>query len=717
MARAAADSANRDTAEPLRQLGDLLESYLDAGAVDEIRRAFEFGARAHEGQHRLTGEPYIHHPLEVARILAGMHMDHATIAAAILHDTIEDTAVTKQQVIEAFGEEVADLVDGVTKLDKMQFRSRVEAQAESFRKMMLAMSRDLRVILIKLADRMHNMRTLSVMRPDKRRRIALETLEIYAPIAQRLGMNAFKAELQDLGFQAYYPFRHRVLKERLRKLRGNRREIVAKIRRTLEARLKEEGIPCRVVGRIKSPYSIFRKMRAKELSFDKVMDVYGFRIIVNGVSTCYQTLGAVHNLYKPVTGRFRDYIAIPKTNGYQSLHTVLFGPYGSPIEIQIRTRDMDQVAEKGIAAHWIYKSDADKPTSAQMRAREWLLSLLEMQKQAGNSVEFLEHVKVDLFPDEVYVFTPRGEIIQLPRESTVVDFAYAIHTDVGNHCVGARINRDLVPLRTRLKSGMTVEVLTDNGARSSPSWLDFVVTSKARAAIRHHLKNLQQEEAVELGHRMLDRALDALGTSLDAVPDAALQAFLAECRFERLEDLLADIAFGNRMPLLVAQKLLPHTSDGLGYAVPARDALKIKGTEGMVVNYANCCHPIPGDSITGYLSAGKGIVVHVAECPNARELRKHRERIIDLDWDAEISGEFRVALRVEVANKPGVLATIAATIAESGSNIEHVEYQERDGATAALRFTLTVRDRAHLARIIRRTRRNDVTLKVQRITG
>lgn len=717
MSRAATDSVPGNAAEPLRQLSELLDSYLSPEAVAEVRRAFEFSAEAHEGQHRLTGEPYIHHPLEVACILAEMHMDHATIAAAILHDTIEDTEVTKQQVAEAFGEEVAELVDGVTKLDKMQFQSRLEAQAESFRKMMLAMSRDLRVILIKLADRLHNMRTLSVMRPDKRRRIALETLEIYAPIAQRLGMNALKAELQDLGFQTYYPFRHRVLKERLKKLRGNRREVVAKIRKTLELRLKEEGIPCRVVGRLKSPYSIFRKMRGKELSFDKVMDVYGFRIIVGSVNACYQTLGAVHNLYKPVTGRFRDYIAIPKTNGYQSLHTVLFGPYGSPIEIQIRTREMDQVAEKGIAAHWIYKTDAEMPSSAQLRAREWLLNLLEMQKQAGNSVEFLEHVKVDLFPDEVYVFTPRGEIIQLPREATVVDFAYAIHTDVGNHCVGARIDRELVPLRTRLKSGMTVEVLTDNGARPSPSWLDFVVTSKARAAIRHYLKNLQQEEAVELGHRMLDRALDALGTSLDEVPDASLQEFLAECRFERLEDLLADIAFGNRMPLLVAQKLLPHADNGLGYAVPARDALKIKGTEGMVVNYANCCHPIPGDSITGYLSAGKGIVVHVDDCRNARELRKNRERFIDLDWDSEIDGEFRVTLRVEVANKPGVLATIAAAIAECGSNIEHVEYQERDGATAALRFTLTVRDRAHLARIIRRIRRNDVTLKVHRETG
>ena len=716
MTRATAETPVKVPRQPRRALRGVLSDYLEPEQVATVQEAIDFGATAHAGQHRLSGEPFIQHPIEVARILAEMRMDHETIAAAILHDTIEDTSVTKEQVTERFGGEIAELVDGVTKLDKMRFRSRQEAQAESFRKMMLAMARDLRVILIKLADRLHNMRTLSVMRPEKRRRIAEETLEIYAPIAQRLGMNAVKSELQDLGFKSLHPWRYEILRRRLKKLRGNRKGEVQKIKKSLELRLKQESIPCKVVGRIKSPYSIFRKMRAKELSFDEVMDVYGFRIVVDGVNACYQTLGAVHNLYKPVTGRFRDYIAIPKANGYQSLHTVLFGPYGSPIEIQIRTKDMDQVAEKGIAAHWVYKT-AHKPSGAEMRAREWLLGLLEMQKQAGSSVEFLEHVKVDLFPDEVYVFTPRGEIVQLPRESTVVDFAYAIHTDVGNQCVAARIDKELVPLRTRLKSGMTVEVLTDAGARPSPGWLDFVVTSKARAAIRHYLKNLQEEEAVELGHRMLDRALDALGTSLDSVSDETLKAFLAECKLERLEDLLADIAFGNRMPLIVAQRLLPDSGANLGYEIPARDALRIKGTEGMVVSYANCCHPIPGDEITGYLSAGKGIVIHVKNCRNTRELRKNPERFLDVAWDAEVRGEFRVTLRVEVANKPGVLATIAAVIAECNSNIEHVEYQERDGATAALQFTISVRDRAHLARIMRRVRRTDVTLKVQRVGG
>lgn len=705
------------SSKALKPLDEALKEYLDDKHIDEVHRALEFGATAHAGQTRQSGEPFIHHPIEVARILASMYMDVPTLVAAILHDTLEDTDVTKDQVIAEFGAVVAELVDGVTKLDNVQFRSRQEAQAESFRKMMLAMARDLRVILIKLADRLHNMRTLGAMPPDKRHRIARETLEIYAPIAQRLGMNAIKSELHDLGFKAYYPNRYRVISHRLRRSHNHRRGNVAKIRKALSRCLKSESIPCQVTGRVKSPYSIFRKMREKELSFIEVMDVSGFRIVVDSVAHCYQALGAVHNRFKPITGRFRDYIAIPKANGYQSLHTVLFGPYGAPIEIQIRTREMDQVAERGIAAHWVYKSSAGKPSGAQLRAREWLAGLVDMQKQAGDSVEFLEHVRVDLFPEEVYVFTPSGEIVQLPRESSAVDFAYAIHTDVGNRCVAARVDKVLVPLRTRLTSGNQVEVITKDNASPSPSWLDFVVTSKARAAIRHFLKNLQEEDAVELGHRMLDRALDAVGSSLDEISEGSLHALLQKYKLNKLEDLLGEIALGNLMPLMVARHLLPQAGSEFGYEIPARDALRIKGTEGAVVSYANCCHPVPGDRIMGYLSAGKGIVIHTQKCPNTRELRKHPERWVDLGWDAEIDGEFRVALRIEVTNKPGVLATIASSIAEADCNIEHVEYQERDGASAALLFVVSVRDRAHLARVIRRVRRSNVTLKVQRAPG
>jgi guanosine-3',5'-bis(diphosphate) 3'-pyrophosphohydrolase len=699
----------------MRALEQQLAAYLPPDQVARVHRAYEVGALAHAGQTRRSGEPYITHPVAVAGILAELGMDAETIIAAILHDTLEDTGLGPAQIIAEFGDTVMELVDGVTKLDKVRFRSRQEAAAESFRKMLLAMARDLRVILIKLADRLHNMRTLGAMEPETRRRIARETLEIYAPIAQRLGMNRFKSELQDLGFRTLHPDRHRVITARIRAVLGNRREAMLRIEEALNARLEAEHIPHRAMSRIKSPYSIYSKMRAEHKSFAQVMDVYGFRVVVEDVAHCYQALGAVHGLYKPLDGRFRDFIAIPKVNGYQSLHTVLFGPFGAPIEIQIRTEEMDTVAERGVAAHWIYKTDATPANSAQTRAREWLSSLVDRQTGVPSSLEFIENVKVDLFPDEVYLFTPKGQILALPRSATALDFAYFVHTDVGDHAVAARVDRKLVPLRTPLVSGPTVEIVTAPSAAPSPQWLDWVVSGRARTAIRHHLKRLQHEDAVDFGHRMLDRALDALGASLEGVPPAVLERYLAEQKFRRLEELLADIALGNRvaetvaLALLAAQGDQPHVS-----RQHSSEKILISGAERGVLSFGNCCHPVPGDDIFGYLSAGKGIVVHRVECPNAVELRKSPERCIGIAWDKDVQGDYKVELRIEVANKPGVLAQVAAAIAEAGSNIENVEYKERDLTTATMLFTIEVANRKHLADVIRRVRRLQVVTAVRR---
>ena len=693
-------------------LRQLIERYLNAEQVRLVERAFELGERAHRGQTRKSGEPYITHPVAVARLLADMHLDPETLAAAILHDTIEDCGVTKAQLEADFGATVADLVDGVTKLDKVQFESREAAAAESFRKMLLAMARDLRVILIKLADRLHNMRTLESMSDGSRRRIARETLEVYAPIAQRLGMNKLKSELQELGFKALYPRRHAVISARLNALLGHRRELMVKIESNLLRKLHEEHIGARIVSRVKTPYSIYRKMLSDHKTFAEVMDVYGLRVIVSSVMQCYQALGAAHNLYKPLDNRFKDYIAIPKGNGYQSLHTVLFGPSGAPIEVQIRTEEMDMVAERGVAAHWVYKSDASAANNAQLRAREWLHGLVESQRQQGNSIEFLENVKVDLFPDEVYLFTPKGKILALPRNACAIDFAYAVHTNVGDHAVAARIDRALKPLRTRLVSGQTVEIISAPSASPQPQWLEFVVTSKARTAIRHYLKNLQHEDAVSLGHRMLSRALADLGGALDAVPEGSIDGYLKENRLRRLEELLADIALGNRMPNLVARQLL--SGEAKKHAQVISEVVRISGAERGVITFGNCCHPIPGDPIIGFLSAGKGLVVHQTTCRNVVEMRKHPERIVRVDWEPEVHGDFRVQLRIDVANRPGVLATVAAAIAENNSNIENVEYLDRDSLSASLLFTIEVRHREHLAEVMKRVRRADVVLMVQR---
>lgn len=712
------------TPSPVFRISDLcalLEEYLPEEQVKEVYRAYLFGAEAHDGQHRLTGEPYITHPLAVAKILADMRMDHQSIMAAILHDVIEDTPTAKDQLSEQFGAELAELVDGVSKITQIRFHSRAEAQAENLRKMILAMVRDVRVIMIKLADRLHNMRTLGVLPPEKKRRIARETLEIYVPIASRLGMNQMRLALEDLGFAAMHPMRYRVLREATIKARGNRKEILRKIETAIKRRLRQEELDGDVQGREKHLYSIYRKMRSKQVSLHEVFDVYAFRIIVeNKVDTCYRVLGAMHNLYKPVPGKFKDYIAIPKANGYQSLHTVLFGPYGVPIEVQIRTEDMQKVAESGIAAHWMYKT-GESGKSTETRARQWLSDLLELQRNAGNSLEFIENVKIDLFPDEVYVFTPGGDIMELPRGATVVDFAYAVHTDVGNTCVAARVDRRLVPLRTALHNGQTVEIITAPGAKPNPAWMNFVTTAKARTNIRSYLKKLQRSEGVELGRRLLEKALAAQELSLEGISESATQRLLETYQYDSLDQLLHDIGLGERMPMLVARQLASPVEEDERSMVSSNEQamrpLLIKGTEGMVVNFARCCHPIPGDPIIGFASAGRGIVIHTESCKNVGEFRKTPDKWIDVAWEADIEGEFTAEVRVDVANQRGVLATVAAVIADLGSNIENVHIEERDGMTTGMIFALTVHDRRHLARIIRRIRGLSMVMRVARKKG
>jgi GTP diphosphokinase / guanosine-3',5'-bis(diphosphate) 3'-diphosphatase len=690
-----------------------LRGYLTPLQVDEVYQAYKFGALAHEGQRRASGEPYISHPVAVASILADLHMDHHTIEAALLHDVIEDTPTLKEELTARFGQEVAQLVDGVSKLTQIKFTSREQAQAENFRKMVLAMVDDIRIILVKLADRLHNMRTLGAMPSPKRRRIASETLEIYAPIAHRLGMNAVRLELEDLGFEALHPLRYKVLTKHLKRSRGHQKEMVKKIIASLTYALQRENIEGTVAGREKHLYSIYRKMRSKSLSLNEVLDVYGFRIIVDKTDACYRALGIVHNLYKPVPGKFKDYIAIPKANGYQSLHTVLIGPQGAPLEVQIRTADMDKVAGSGIAAHWLYKT-GDNGTTPTLRAREWLKDVVEMQQRAGSSQEFLDNVRVDLFPDEVYVFTPQGDIHRLPRGATAVDFAYAVHTDVGNACVAAKVNRRLVPLRTSLENGQTVEIITAPKGRPNPAWLNFVVTAKARANVRHFLKNLRREDAIVLGRRMLEGALASLSMKFSRIPETQVQAIIREFKMQSPDDLFESIGLGQHLAPLVARRLLPaHTAE----SKPAKPGapLAIRGTEGMVVSFARCCHPIPGDGIVGVLTSGKGIVIHRDDCGNLNEYRNQPDKLIEVQWEKRIKRDFPVEIRADVANQRGVLATVAAAIAETGSNIEHVNQQERDELTSVINFVFGVKDRQHLARILRRLRSLPQVMRIQRI--
>jgi RelA/SpoT family (p)ppGpp synthetase len=691
-------------------------SYLPPEQLDVIVNAYEFGSQAHEGQRRYSGEAYITHPVAVASILADLHLDYQSIAAAIMHDTLEDTAMAKEQIEERFGAEIAAIVDGVSKLDQLSFNSRAEAQVESFRKMMLAMVEDIRVILLKLADRLHNMQTLSALPKDKQIRIARETLEIYAPIANRLGVYTIKTELEAYGFQFAYPFRHRVLDNAVRKVQGNQRQIIRRISNRLESALNKASIEAIVTGRKKNLYSIYRKMTEKKRSLSEIADVFGFRITMQSADDCYRALGAVHQLYKPMPGRFKDFIAIPRVNGYESLHTTLFGPNGIPIEVQIRTEEMNKVAESGIAAHWQYKATDKEVIPPQVRAREWLSSISEMQS-AADSEEFMEHVKVNLFPDNVYVFTPKGEILRLPRGATCVDFAYAVHTDVGNRCVAAKIDRRLVPLRTAIANGQTVEIIIAKTAHPDPRWVSFVVTAKARYSIRQYLKNLQHGEARDLGKRLLTQSLRDSGSSLRKISKTKMNALLNEFGLASTNELFEQLGLGERLAPLVTKLLVQQSNEG-SETTGEHTPVSIAGTESLVVSYARCCHPIPGDPVMGYLSAGRGVVVHRNVCGNLSEFRKQPNKWIAVNWEKNINRHFSVEILVEVINQTGVLANIAARIADTDSNIEQVGVDERHEEFADLSFSILVKDRTHLANVIRSLRSMPVVKRVTRtITG
>jgi RelA/SpoT family (p)ppGpp synthetase len=695
----------------ISQLLDKLETYLPPAQVERVREAYDFGAERHQGQKRVSGEPYITHPVAVADILADLKLDADTLVAAILHDVIEDTPTAKAEIATMFGQVVAELVDGVSKLDQIQFKNRQEAQAESFRKMLLAMVRDIRVIMVKLADRMHNMRTLGAMPTIKRRRIARETLEIYAPIAERLGLYTVKLELEDLGFRALYPYRYRVLEREIKRARGNQKQFIGKIEETFKNALKKADITAGVEGREKHLYSIYRKMQNKHISLNEMVDVYGFRIIVDSVDTCYRVLGLVHSVYKPMPGRFKDYIAIPRVNGYQSLHTTLFGPNGVPIEVQIRSEQMHRVAESGIAAHWKYKSGGDAFGGIEHdRAREWLASLVQIQ-EGGSSEEFLESVKVDLFPDKVYVFTPKGKILRLPTGATAVDFAYAIHTDVGNRCVAAKVDRRLVPLRTPLRNGQTVEIITAKGATPNPSWSSFLVTAKARAAIRQYLKNLKRGEAVELGKRLLGLALEEMSLNLKKFSAAEINAVVKDLNLKDANELYEKIGLGERLAPLVARHLQPARE---GEPSHHSGPLMIAGTEGLLVTYARCCFPIPNDPIMAYLSAGRGVMIHRQNCGNLAEYRKQPEKWLSVGWEGAQGKLFSSEIQLDINNRVGVLAAVASAIAGTETNIDQVSLEERDVNSSSLRFQLQVRDRKHLARVIRTIRRMPDVQRVYR---
>lgn len=704
-------------------LTNQLSQYLDKTRINQVRRAYYYAEQAHEGQKRRSGEAYITHPLAVASILADLRLDHQSLMAAMLHDVIEDTGIPKDALSEQFGEAVADLVDGVSKLTQIEFRSRAEAQAENFQKMTLAMARDIRVILVKLADRLHNMRTLGPLPYEKRQRIATETLDIYAPIANRLGMHSVCTELEDLGFSSLYPMRSRYISKAVSTLRGSHQAIIEDIQGRLEEKLAERGLPGRIMGREKHLNSIYNKMKFKQKSFHEIMDVYAFRIVTDSEDDCYRILGAVHSLYKPLPGRFKDYIAMPKANGYQSLHTTLFGMHVN-IEIQIRTEEMEQVANNGIAAHWMYKSDhSEVAVVNQKRVDHWVKGLMEMRERADDSLEFIENVKVDLFPDEIYVFTPKGKILELPGGATPVDFAYAIHTDIGNACVACRINRNLASLSKPLQSGQTVEIITAPGARPNSAWLEFVVTGKARSSIRHVLKHQKQAEAIELGKTLLKKSLNAFGQKLSMLDESQIQGVVAHNQVNSFDDLLSDIGLGNRMAYLVARQLV--SGSGVPDTEPTsaeladrdqeslRSPVMIRGTEGLVVRFASCCKPIPGDPVVGVMDSGNGMVIHSDTCPRLPDGAD--TRLTHLKWAKDITNEFSVELRVELERQRGVIAEVANAVAVADGNIERINVEEQNARLGVVSLVVHVNGRRHLARVMRRVRNIRAVTHISRV--
>ena len=688
--------------------------YLKPKDVEHIREALKFSGEAHEGQLRKSGEPYISHPIAVARILTPLHLDAQAIMAAVLHDVVEDTHISNEEVANIFGKSVAELVDGLSKLDKIEFQTKEDAQAENFRKMLLAMARDVRVILIKLADRLHNMRTLKSMSREKCERIARETLEIYAPIANRLGLNAIYQELEDLGFKYLYPKRYEVLSKALKVARGNRREVVGKIQEAISQRLEEHRITAQVQGREKHLYGIYQKMQAKSLAFAQVQDIYGFRVMVDDVPSCYLALGLLHALYKPIPGKFKDYIAIPKANAYQSLHTTLFGPYGTPIEVQIRTQEMHKIAEAGVASHWLYKAAQTSFNDLHKKTHQWLQSLLESLSQSGDSVEFLEHLKVDLFPDEVYVFTPKGKILALPRGATAVDFAYSVHTDIGNRCVAVKVNFELAPLRAEMKNGDRVEIITAPHAHPNPAWLSYVVTSKARSQIRHALKTMHFDESSALGERLLNQALSSLGIKKQDIDSSRWEKLLKDAGAKSREEIFADIALGRRLNMVIARQLARIGEAGTQENPALNSVITILGTEGMAVQFAKCCRPIPGDPIIGIIKKGQGLIVHTHDCPVLCKGRGGMDKWLDVVWDKHINKPFEVSIKLVVANQRGVLAKAAAAIADAESNIENVHFTN-EGNYTTLYFTLQVSNRKHLANVMRGLRGIPEVIRITRI--
>ncbi|MDD2934593.1 MAG: bifunctional (p)ppGpp synthetase/guanosine-3',5'-bis(diphosphate) 3'-pyrophosphohydrolase [Methylotenera sp.] len=699
-----------------------LNRYLKPEDIAQVWDAYRYAFQAHDGVVRKTGEPYITHPVSVACILADLHMDVPTILAALLHDVVEDTLITTVDIKEKFGQQVAELVDGVTKLDKIEFQSASEAQAENFRKMLLAMSQDVRVILVKLADRLHNMQTLDAMRPEKQKLIAKETLDIYAPIANRLGLNAIYQALEDLSFQYLYPMRFNAISKAIMAARGNRKEVVSKILDSIKQQLSTFNIEAEVSGREKHLYSVYKKMTSKATPFSQVYDIYGFRVVVKDLPSCYLALGALHALFKPIPSKFKDYIAIPKANGYQSLHTTLFGPFGTPIEVQIRSAEMHNIADAGVAAHWLYKASDAQLTALQQQTHQWLQRLLDIQSESADSLDFLEHLKIDLFPDEVYVFTPKGKILALPKRATAVDFAYAVHSDIGNSCVAVRINHELAPLRSELHNGDHVEIITGSLAKPNPAWLNYVITGRARAHIRHFLKAQQSTESAGLGERMLNQALRALQADPDQISDAHWQKIIRDYGLKNKSEILTDIGLGKRQSVMVAHQLLALTDDHLekhnNLPGASLDTITIRGTEGMAVQFAPCCKPIPGDPILGFINKDKGLVIHTHDCPSVRKFKLDPDKWLDVEWEPESTRLFKTNLNLTVANQPGMLAKIASGIAEAGSNIDNVSVEEADGsAYANLYFTVQVRNRIHLAELMRSLRKIPDVVRINRTKG
>ena len=706
------------------QLTLLLKEYFTQADIEQVWGAYRYAAFAHEGQMRKTGEPYISHPVAVACILAKLHLDLPTLLAALLHDVVEDTGVAISEISDTFGKQVADLVEGLTKLDKIEFQSATQAQAENFRKMLLAMSQDVRVILVKLADRLHNMQTLEAMKPEKQKRIAQETLEIYAPIANRLGLNLIYQELEDLSFKFLHPMRYRVIAKAIKAGRGNRKEVINKILEAIQQRLADAHIDADVQGREKHLYSVYRKMSNKATALEQIHDIYGFRVLVKDTPSCYLALGSLHALYKPIPGKFKDFIAIPKANGYQSLHTTLFGPFGTPIEVQIRSNEMHSVADAGVAAHWLYKTTDAHLTKLQQQTHQWLQRLVEIQTESEDSYEFLENFKIDLFPDEVYVFTPKGNILALPRGSTAVDFAYAVHTDVGNSCVAVKINNELAPLRTEMHNGDNVEIITAPLAKPNPAWLNYVVTGKARSHIRHYLKTLQATESAHLGERMLNMALRALHVDPDAIDDKLWHKIMRDYGVKDKAEILTDIGLGKRVGLMVAHQLTAGNPDLHVFentnpkAIKKLDSITISGSEGMAVQFAQCCRPIPGDPILGFINKDKGLIIHTHDCPAIRKYKLDPDRWLDVEWDSDNKKLFKVNVRMVVANERGMLAKIAAGISDVGANIDNVSVEEPDGSHYAnVNFTVQVRDRIHLAALMRNLRKIPDVVRINRVKG